>query len=50
MDVQSVFLNATLEEGLCVILPEGLDEFSYEKETIVRLIKCLYGLKQASKC
>ncbi|KAJ3531725.1 hypothetical protein NM688_g7534 [Phlebia brevispora] len=46
MDVKSAFLNADLEEEIYMECPEG---FNSDIETVWRLFKSLYGLKQASR-
>jgi Reverse transcriptase (RNA-dependent DNA polymerase) len=43
MDVDTAFLNATLEEGIWVQIPQGDDG-------IYKPLKSLYELKQASRC
>ena len=45
-DVSGAFLNSTLKEEIYLRLPEGL---MLEGSTIVKLIKSLYGLKQAAR-
>ncbi|MBW0515562.1 hypothetical protein O181_055277 [Austropuccinia psidii MF-1] len=46
MDVQSAFLNAPLQEEICLEIPQGVPA---NKETqVLQLNKALYGLKQAS--
>ncbi|MBW0575004.1 hypothetical protein O181_114719, partial [Austropuccinia psidii MF-1] len=46
MDVQSAFLNAPLQEEICLKIPQGI---SANKQTqVLQLDKALYGLKQAS--
>ncbi|KAK3235577.1 hypothetical protein CYMTET_54232 [Cymbomonas tetramitiformis] len=46
MDVETAFLNSTLEEDLYVRLPRGLE---YQGRTCAKLLKAVYGLKQAGK-
>ncbi|KAK3282268.1 hypothetical protein CYMTET_9991 [Cymbomonas tetramitiformis] len=46
MDVETAFLNSTLEEDLYVRLPRGL---GYQGRTCAKLLKAVYGLKQAGK-
>ncbi|KAK3273790.1 hypothetical protein CYMTET_17989 [Cymbomonas tetramitiformis] len=46
MDVETAFLNSTLEEDLYVQLPRGLE---YQGRTCAKLLKAVYGLKQAGK-
>ncbi|KAK3276922.1 hypothetical protein CYMTET_15028 [Cymbomonas tetramitiformis] len=46
MDVETAFLNSTLEEDLYVKLPRGLE---YQGRTCAKLLKAVYGLKQAGK-
>lgn len=45
-DVSGAFLNSTLKEEIYLRLPEGI---KLQGSTIVRLIKSLYGLKQAAR-
>ncbi|MBW0504968.1 hypothetical protein O181_044683 [Austropuccinia psidii MF-1] len=46
MDVQSAFLNAPLQEEICLEIPQGV---SANKETqVLQLNRALYRLKQAS--
>ena len=44
-DVTGAFLNAELKEEIYMKLPEGIE---FQGARIVKLLKCLYGLKQAS--
>jgi hypothetical protein len=44
MDVKSAYLNSVLEEVLYMMQPEGCED---SMELICRLIKTIYGLKQA---
>eukprot|EP00854_Cymbomonas_tetramitiformis_P004734 gene4734-biopygen4670 len=46
MDVDTAFLNSTLEEDLYVRLPRGLE---YGGHRCAKLLKAVYGLKQAGK-
>ncbi|KAK3239766.1 hypothetical protein CYMTET_50334 [Cymbomonas tetramitiformis] len=46
MDVETAFLNSTLGEDLYVRLPRGLE---YQGRTCAKLLKTVYGLKQAGK-
>ncbi|KAK3280646.1 hypothetical protein CYMTET_11519 [Cymbomonas tetramitiformis] len=46
MDVETAFLNSVLEEDLYVRLPRGLE---YQGRTCAKLLKAVYGLKQAGK-
>ncbi|KAK3263746.1 hypothetical protein CYMTET_27477 [Cymbomonas tetramitiformis] len=46
MDVETAFLNSILEEDLYVKLPRGLE---YQGRTCAKLLKAVYGLKQAGK-
>ncbi|KAK3266748.1 hypothetical protein CYMTET_24652 [Cymbomonas tetramitiformis] len=46
MDVETAFLNSVLEEDLYVKLPRGLE---YQGRTCAKLLKAVYGLKQAGK-
>jgi hypothetical protein len=45
-DVETAFLNATLEEEIYIEIPQGLSHSS--NHVAARLLKSLYGLKQAS--
>ena len=45
-DVTGAFLNAELKEEIYMKLPEGIE---FEGARIVKLLKCLYGLKQAGR-
>ena len=45
-DVDTAFLNPTLKEDIYMYLPEGVP---FEGSHIVKLLKGLYGLKQASR-
>ena len=47
LDVKTAFLNSPLNEELYLRRPKGVDD-SYMKP-IVKLQKCIYGLKQAAK-
>jgi hypothetical protein len=47
MDVETAFLNGTLEEQCFMEVPEGFD-YGGDKDLIVQLLKSLYGTKQAS--
>ncbi|KAK3235825.1 hypothetical protein CYMTET_53986 [Cymbomonas tetramitiformis] len=46
MDVETAFLNSTMGEDLYVRLPRGLE---YQGRTCAKLLKAVYGLKQAGK-
>lgn len=48
LDVKSAFLYGTLEEPVYMYKPEGLE--GMEKNIVCKLIKYLYGVKQAAKC
>ena len=48
MDVETAFLNATLEEEVYVAPPPGFD-FGMKEGQGLKLIKALYGLKQAPR-
>ena len=48
MDVKTVFLNGDLDEEIYMEQPEGFIVPGQEKK-VFRLVKSLYGLKQASK-
>ncbi|MBW0539982.1 hypothetical protein O181_079697 [Austropuccinia psidii MF-1] len=45
MDVQSSFLNAPLQEEICLEIPQGVE--GNPKTQVLHLNKALYGLKQA---
>ena len=49
MDVDTAFLNATLEEDIWVQIPPGTN-LPDGDDGIYKLLKSLYGLKQASRC
>ena len=51
MDVKTAFLYPELKETVYMTLPEGCGEFLPDHKPIpkmLKLLKCLYGLKQAS--
>ena len=47
VDMNSAFLNSTLEEEIYMEQPKGYDDKS---NNVLRLVKAIYGLKQASQC
>ena len=50
MDVKTTFLYPELQETVYMTLPERFSEFQPNQRPIrrmLRLLKCLYGLKQA---
>ena len=49
MDVETAFLNATLDEDIWVKIPPGT-KLDTGDDGIYKLTKSLYGLKQASRC
>jgi Reverse transcriptase (RNA-dependent DNA polymerase) len=49
MDVDTAFLNASLEENIWVQIPPGT-KLATDDDGIYKLLKSLYGLKQASRC
>jgi Reverse transcriptase (RNA-dependent DNA polymerase) len=49
MDVDTAFLNASLEKTIRVQIPPGT-KLATGDEGIYKLLKSLYGLKQASRC
>ena len=49
MDVDTAFLNANLEENIWVQIPPGT-KLATGDDGIYKLLKSLYGLKQASRC
>ncbi|MBW0535826.1 hypothetical protein O181_075541, partial [Austropuccinia psidii MF-1] len=46
MDVRSAFLNAPLQEEICLEVPQGVS--ANKENQVLQLNKALYGLKQAS--
>jgi len=48
MDVKTTFLNGELEEEIYMTQPKGCVVLG-QKEKVCKLLKYLYGLKQASK-
>lgn len=48
MDVKTAFLNGQLEEKICINQPEGF-VMPEQKNKVYKLIRSLYGLKQALK-
>jgi Reverse transcriptase (RNA-dependent DNA polymerase) len=49
MDVDTAFLNAKLDENIWVQIPPGT-KLATGDDGIYKLLKSLYGLKQASRC
>ena len=49
MDVQTAFLNGALEEEIYISQPEGY-KVKGKENSVCKLNKSLYGLKQASRC
>jgi hypothetical protein len=49
MDVDTAFLNAKLDESIWVQIPPGT-KLAHGDDGIYKLLKSLYGLKQASRC
>lgn len=49
LDIKTAFLYGVLEEEIYMEQPEGFVIPGRESE-VCRLLKCLYGLKQASRC
>lgn len=49
-DVKTAFLHGKLKEDIFMKIPEDLDVTSELKESVCKLQKSLYGLKQASRC
>lgn len=55
LDVKSAFLNGVLSESVYMAVPEGVDVCdsniaSEQKSVVCKLIKALYGLREAPKC
>ena len=48
MDMKTVFLNGNLQEDVYMIQPEGF-ESKVRSNKVCRLLKSIYGLKQASR-
>ena len=49
MDIDTAFLNANLDEDIWVKIPDGT-QLATGDDGIYKLLKSLYGLKQASRC
>ena len=49
MDVDTAFLNKELDEHIWVKIPEDT-RLAVGDDGIYKLVKSLYGLKQASRC
>ena len=49
MDVDTAFLNAPIDEDIWIQIPIGTN-LSHNDDGIYKLLKSLYGLKQASRC
>ena len=49
MDMNTAFLNASLEENIWIQIPPGR-KLATGDDGIYKLLKSLYGLKQASSC
>lgn len=50
MDAVGAFLNGIPEEVLYIKIPRGYKRRSSDKNTVLRLNKSLYGLKQSPRC
>ena len=48
MDVKTDFLNGDLKEEIYMVQPDGCI-VSYQENKVCKLLRSLYGLKQASK-
>lgn len=46
LDVKTAFLNASVKEDIYISIPEGMTENS---NTVLKLLKALYGIKQAPR-
>ena len=49
-DVSSAYLNADLEENVYVEQPPGFENSGKRSKLVCKLLKRLYGLKQAGRC
>ena len=49
IDFDTAFLNAELQEDIYMKIPEGYDASSLPIGTVLKLIKALYGLRQAPR-
>ena len=49
VDVQTAFLNGTLQEDIYMKQPEGYEKQG-EEDLVCKLSKSIYGLKQSSRC
>lgn len=49
-DVRTSFLHGELKETIYMEAPEGLEQFKNQSNTVCKLNKSLYGLKQSSRC
>jgi hypothetical protein len=50
LDVETAFLNGTLAEEIYLEIPDGFEDYKFNRKTqVFKLKKSIYGLKQASR-
>ena len=49
MDVKTAFLNGELEEEVYMAIPDGIDRNELTSESVCKLCRTLYGLKQSPR-